>query len=321
LRAVMLVKSGAAQGDSSLIDVTAEIRQRLSSQASKVTIPDLLRWIKLFSEADANLRTTSYRQLPLELALVEALTPAGPEQLVPLAAAQAEPRASQAPSHMPAPSPIRASNGSARPELVRPEPVTASMPPPLLEDLNTLMEIAPAAEPALAEEQAAEQSAELALASEPDSSPEAVQPEPEEPTAGTQDELSRLQKLWPALIEQLNARSKNVAGAFRDPTQVRPHNVDGKMVTISFRYPIQAKRSRSEPARGIIEQALTRTMGYPCVLEAILFDEESGNGGANGADGNPAEPKGSKPKAPAPHETPRGRAAMNIFGIEKFEDQ
>jgi DNA polymerase-3 subunit gamma/tau len=320
LRGVMLVKSGATQGETTLIDVTAEIKQRLVSQAARVTIPDLLRWIKIFAEADANLRTTSYRQLPLELALVEALTPSGPEQVAPSAHLAQEPRLSHAPTHTPPPSPARGTNGSMRPEMVRPEPVASTLPPPLLEDLTALRTVKPVVEPALAEE-AANVPFDEAVAVNSAENEAIVEPDAEAVQSRSQDELGRLRDLWPTLIEQLNARSKNVAGAFRDPTQVRPHTVTGKVVTISFRYPIQAKRSRSEPARSIIEQALTRTLGYDCVLEAILFDEEGGEALGDGPDGSPAEPRGPKPKAPAPHETPRGRAAMNIFGIEKFEDQ
>jgi hypothetical protein len=135
------------------------------------------------------------------------------------------------------------------------------------------------------------------------------------------DELSQLKKLWPQLIDQINARSKNVAAAFRDPTQVRPYKVAGKVVTVSFRYPIQANRSRSEPARGVIEQALSRTLGHECVLEAILFEQEGSDHGLGSSNTRQEDPKGLRPKPPAPQETPRGRAAMNIFGIEKFEDQ
>jgi hypothetical protein len=135
------------------------------------------------------------------------------------------------------------------------------------------------------------------------------------------DELDHLKRVWPTLIEQINARSKNVAAVFRDPTQVRPYKVSGKIVTISFRYPIHANRSRSEPARSVIEQALTRTMGYECVLEAITFDQEGQDPGSGGSNSPTNESKGPRPKTPAPHETTRGRAAMNIFGIDKFDEQ
>jgi DNA polymerase-3 subunit gamma/tau len=327
LRALMLVKSGAVQGDTTLIDVTAEIKQRLASQANKVSIPNLLRWIKIFADADADLRTTSYRQLPLELALVEAVTsPALSEQPGPAVVDAPEAQRSRMSSPAPANSGARPSNGSTRLEQLRPEPSAPSLPPPLLEELSDLVEIMPAAAPApsVAAAGGTEDNTAAAGASETADVSETLesgaQPEAEPGQDIPQDELARLRKLWPALIEQLNARSKNVAGAFRDPTQVRPHNVSGKVVTISFRYPIQAKRSRSEPARGIIEQALTRTLGYACVLEAILFEEEVGSD-TDSNDVAPSEPKGAKPKPPAPHETPRGKAVMNIFGVEKFEDQ
>ena len=76
LRQLMLIKSGAAQASGeSLIDVTEEMRRRMEEQAAKVGLPDLLRWTKVFAEADSELRSTTYRQLPLEMALVAAILP------------------------------------------------------------------------------------------------------------------------------------------------------------------------------------------------------------------------------------------------------
>jgi DNA repair exonuclease SbcCD ATPase subunit len=52
-----------------------EMKQRMDGQSTKVSLPDLLRWTKVFAAADGELRSTAYRQLPLEMALVEAILP------------------------------------------------------------------------------------------------------------------------------------------------------------------------------------------------------------------------------------------------------
>jgi hypothetical protein len=135
------------------------------------------------------------------------------------------------------------------------------------------------------------------------------------------DELEQLRQLWPRLCEQISARSRPIGSAFRNPALVRPFAVKGSRVIISFRDPIQRTRSQGEPHRSIIEGALTRVLGHKCVLESILFSEEE-------TGGPPTEPFSAemrgraapKEKKTAPHETTRGRAAMNIFGITKFDD-
>jgi hypothetical protein len=131
-----------------------------------------------------------------------------------------------------------------------------------------------------------------------------------------ESELERLKRLWPGVVEQINARSKPMAAVFRDSDKVRPYAVNAKVCTISFRYPIHAERSRGDQQRKLLEYALSKVLGYDCLAETITFDQE-----ATGGEGDPAPRKtGPREKPPAPHETPRGRAAMNIFGIQKFDE-
>jgi DNA polymerase-3 subunit gamma/tau len=74
LRALMLLKAG---GDHALLDVTDDDLAALEHQAAIGDLGALLSWVKLFSGLDHQLRTSSYGQLPLELAIVEAIaTPA-----------------------------------------------------------------------------------------------------------------------------------------------------------------------------------------------------------------------------------------------------
>jgi DNA polymerase-3 subunit gamma/tau len=333
LRQLMLVKSGAAQAsDGSLLDVTEEMKKRMDGQAAKVTLPDLLRWTKVFAAADGELRSTAYRQLPLEMALVEAILPpvpsagqlrdhsaelaAGVEQvgLAPPERARLAQPASTQPPHQRQGQAARTAGG--------PMPQSSAPPPPIHEYLNGGAQASREEVGAEEKEVTAEvEQVEPVIASNGHVSAEAQQAA----MVGAADEdegddLGKLKRLWPNVIDQINARSKQMAAVFRDPTQVRPYGVAGKMVTISFRYPIHAQRARGEQQRSLLENVLSRVMDRPCLLEAITFDQEghapSDTGGSNGPKPGPRNPND---KPPAPHETPRGRAVMNTFGIEKFE--
>lgn len=333
LRNLMLVKSGAAASDAALLDATEEMRARLNAQAAKASMHELLRWVKEFAEADGAIRSSAYRQLPLEMALVSALLPpdadtraqirerreelptgteraggAPPSRLAPARQAPSPPADSQLPPpihrEMGAPS----SNGKAHApeqEAAQPAPGQEVVAPPayLCEEENGLP-----AKGSLPETEA-------------ETPVETIETDiPAEVPSESGDELERLRLLWPKVCEQISARMKSVGVVFRQPDLVRPFAVRGNRVVISFQHSIQRDRSQKEPYRGAIEESLSRVLGYQCILESILFSEEE-SGGAS-TEPFPSEMRGKAPKEKktAPHETTRGRAAMNIFGITKFDD-
>lgn len=336
LRGLMLIKSGAITADGTLLDVTEEMRARMSAQASQVHLGQLLHWVKAFADADAAIRSTAYRQLPLEMALVGAL----------LKADDAERRlstgdgVSEAAPNRPAPD--DASSRVRPPSPPRPEPprpTESQAPPPIHRDFGEFKQgqdstvraqslPAPASEvetpipDAFDEEQVPDDamlsgggSGSGVAGSPPD---EPVEPEP---GSGGNDDLDKLRRSWPRLVEQINARSKAMASAFRNPGLVRPFNVVGNRVVISFRDPIQAKRSQGEPQRSIIEESLSRVLERPCVLESILYSEEDSGGSSTEPFPGEVGPRNAvKEKKPSPYESTRGRAAMNIFGITRFDD-
>ena len=312
LRQLMLIKSGAAQASGeSLIDVTEEMRRRMEEQAARVGLPALLRWTKVFADADSDLRSTTYRQLPLEMALVAAILPP--------AAEPAPPSEHRVESTTPAPVP-------ERPRIMEPERTAVIPPRPAALGANR----APAHEsedlstpPPLHMDLSDIASNKLQVVEEEPTASQAVETLAEntaaEPAEG--GELGRLKQLWPHLLDQINARSKGMAAVFRDPAQVRPFAVMDKTVTISFRYPIHAQRATGDAQRKLLEQALSNTLGHACLLETITFEEEGRNGNDVSEDpGDIVGKRKAKEKRPAPYETPRGRAVMNTFGVEKFED-
>ncbi len=328
LRGLMLVKTGASgsTGEGSLLDATEEMRARMSSQAALVELADLLRWVHLFADADASLRSTAYRQLPLELALVQATLK--PEQQTP----QAEPK-------------DRSAEIAARTEQVAALPRRRSveqsreapaagptLPPPIHSDLGSVATKngassygnngqVPVEQDRPAPSEVVEPEASIAL----DQTPEEVQAaKTSTANEATGDELGRLRELWPKLVDHIKARSTGMAAVFRDPSQTQPHMVVGNVCTIKFRDPIYVTRSRKQQQRDLIEQSLTWILGYSCRMESITFDEAEGGVSTTDADTEgPRRPDKSghaTAERPSPYNTTRGRAAMNIFGIEKFDD-
>lgn len=70
LRSLLLVMASGEQANADLGD---DEHALVASWASRVELPRLLFWIKIFSGLDYQLRTSPYGHLPLELAVVEAL--------------------------------------------------------------------------------------------------------------------------------------------------------------------------------------------------------------------------------------------------------
>ncbi len=112
-----------------------------------------------------------------------------------------------------------------------------------------------------------------------------------------------------------------MAAAFSNFEKVRPVQIKAGVCTIGFLNSFHATKSQEPLQRQLIETSLSRVLGYPCRLESVTFAElESGNKGDNGVEGQPPISPGVKER-PSPYETTRGKAAMNIFGISKFDDK
>jgi len=71
LRALLLVKQGI--GKDLLAEITLERFNELQSLASKIANEKAIKWVGLFTQAFVDLRNASIPQLPLELAIIEAI--------------------------------------------------------------------------------------------------------------------------------------------------------------------------------------------------------------------------------------------------------
>lgn len=90
LRSLMLVKVNPSSAKS--LELPQEAIEQMQSQSQQIELPTLVNLLKIFSQVDYNLKVSPYVQLPLEIALMEALLPSGnsgPQESRPVAPAPA----------------------------------------------------------------------------------------------------------------------------------------------------------------------------------------------------------------------------------------
>jgi DNA polymerase-3 subunit gamma/tau len=324
LRDLMLLKSGAASAENTLLDVTDDAKARLTKQAEGVTLAELLHFVKVFGEADTALRSTVYGQLPLEMAFVAATLKPQEAALPDLSERNAQISAGTGRSAMPQ----RVPESHPAPVAPPPPPINAQLgviagngrQPVAAEGDNLVMpsgESEPPPDPAVVPEHIGPD-ADLAAG---------VTIEPDEPDAravvpqSSSGELSKLEESWETVVAQINARSKQMAAAFRDPNQVRPVSASNGICTISFLHTFHAEKSGKSPHREIIETAVSRVLGREYLVESITFAEaESGVRNSDASSQERSNRRNTTREKPSPYDTSRGKAAINIFGIDKFED-
>ncbi len=78
--------------NSDLLDVSPDARQQMAEHVRVFSVPDLLRLIKVFSQAASEARTSWMPGLPLEMAFLEVLEPPAPETPAQPARPQASPQ-------------------------------------------------------------------------------------------------------------------------------------------------------------------------------------------------------------------------------------
>jgi DNA polymerase-3 subunit gamma/tau len=122
LRAALLLRIGGA---SALPDVDAQAREHLGTLAERLSVHDLVRSIKLFNQAQLDLRSSDQSQLALELALVEAALsePSEPDGVSEAHAVQAARPVKKGPAPSPPPVPVQPAGRSSVPPPAPPRSV------------------------------------------------------------------------------------------------------------------------------------------------------------------------------------------------------
>ena len=244
LRALLLAHSGVTTPAG--LSLSQEEQEAVRARSRRADLPALVRWLRLFTEADQGLRSTTVQpQLPLELAAVQAL----------VAVSDAAPPAADSPAS-PAAQPA-ATTDTAAPDrrVAEPEPARAEPAAP------------PAAAPSEPAASPSDQAAPAPQVAAP--SPVPAAPPPAEPAAPAEAEplsVAAVEARWPAMLELLGRRRK-VTALLRD---ARVAAVQADAVTLEFDYAFHAEQVEKPENRLVTEKALQRVFGRPLRARVVV---------------------------------------------------
>lgn len=276
LRSLLLL---LASGDANLADIGDDEREMMVAWSRRADTGRLLRWVKIFSGLDHQLRTTTYGHLPLELAVVEALIDAPTSGEATMAYSPSPARSattSPAPSAT-ADAPVRAARSpvaSAPPPQVGATTATAGAveatsfsPPPSPARRSRPAE----AEPANVADAAVAGSAAAAMSP---STPTATTSTPHSPhmaAAANADFLllELVEARWETIKRDVRPRSPTVQALLNG---ARPIDVEGNTVVLLAVSPFHKENLEKAQNRKIVEDVLQRHLGVPvtmrCTIEA-----------------------------------------------------
>jgi len=290
LRALMLLKAG---GDRELIDVTDDDLAALEQQSAAGELGALLHWVKLFSGLDHQLRTSTYGQLPLELAVVEAIAAptvsAGRSasvvqaRLVPAAArpvaVQQRPAASAPtpPISAPTPPPERPIPMPPAQLATPPQEVPTERPaaPPAARLVSPIEEApAPIAAP-LPVAQTTLEEAPADFSAAPVTTTVAHAADADELIASDNAAaavLEQVEGVWEDVLQGVKARDRTLFVLLTSSGGVKPIDVKEDMIVFEVKNDWQVKRIEQDAPRRVIEVVLSKCMGtsyrISCVAEA-----------------------------------------------------
>jgi DNA polymerase-3 subunit gamma/tau len=246
LRELLLIKTGSEEA----VDLTAEDLAELKDLASKASLSQILKAVKLFGQLKIGF--DNYSPLPLELTLVDCIqsTEAGrdsqtsqPESRQP--AEVTEPPAAPSPKKPVAKAPKQSA-------ATKPEPAITPEPEP---------------EPPVAAE---------AEAAPPPPKPPATKtepvstPAPEPPAAPTTplepgDEIEHLRKNWKQVIEQAPEHTKKTpAIAILRSAGIIPLASEDDTIILAFKYPLHKENMEKPENQKIAEEIIGNFLGRPC---------------------------------------------------------
>ena len=250
LRALLLAHSGV--NSPAGLSLSQEEQEAVRARSRRADLPALVRWLRLFTEADQGLRSTTVQpQLPLELAAVQALVTVS--DAVPAVAPVAVPAAATPPAS-PAAQPAPDGRQAAEPEPTRAEAVA----PPAA---------AAPREPAAPQ---GDQTTPAPQVEAPAPAPAAPQPaERAAPADGEPLSVAAIESRWPAVLELLGRRrnGRKVAAVLRD---ARVAAVQANEVTLEFDYPFHVEQIEKPENRLVTEQALQRVFRRPLHARIVV---------------------------------------------------
>ena len=246
LRLVMLVK---ADPNGTTIEAAESEADAVRDQAKRAQMGSLVYWLRRMSELDYELRTSPYGQLPLELAVVEAI--AGPP------VSSAAPAPVSRPVAPPSATPVRPSGSEVpRPSAPTPAPTPAPAttphpvsPPPSHEPGN---EPAPTPAPVPASAPLGDRS----------------------PLGDVTDLLER----WPAIIRDLRSKSRNLEALIK--SGIAPIDIQGTVITLKADNEWLLNKIQERNNVTILEEVIARYAGVSYTIRSVAEAAKRDSGSA-----------------------------------------
>lgn len=317
LRALMLLKAGA---DPSLLDMTDDDLAVLEEQASESDLHAILGWTRLFGELDHQLRTSPYGQLPLELAVVEAIAVPQAELRQP-AASERRPAAAPAvgasqvrsAATRPAPQPVQSA-----PPAPRNVPAAPQAPPPVARQSAPVAEPEPQVDPFI-EHQARERQPETTNAPVADAQQpapvESQQPAPPQPVHKSSAEseefeaanadvvrLEYVEGIWPGVIRDVRVYDKTLQALLN--SGVRPVDVKENTVILEVANDWLLSRLEKPNLRQIVERVISKHMNAEYMIRCVVEAQRREN------------PNALREQIRSSRKDPLVKAAINIFDAD-----
>ncbi|MDD5127758.1 MAG: DNA polymerase III subunit gamma/tau [Dehalococcoidales bacterium] len=257
LRALLLVKTGSENS----ADLPIEDIKELKEIASRTSLPQVLRAVKLFGQLESSF--DGYSTLPLELAIVECTIPANEDKTPAvkstepeLAAKRASPQTTPKP-----PAPARGKSEAIANPAKATSQITHDEPsPPKTETIDR-----PQVKPAAARnEETPAAKAEL---------PKKTSNPPPAPLKAT-TEIEQLQLNWRQLIKEMSGSlSRTPAAALL--RSAMPRTMEDNVVVLSFKYTALKENMERLDNQKTAEKILSSFLGHSCLLRCVCEPEDN----------------------------------------------
>ncbi len=287
LRSLMLL---VATGDTALVDVSADDLATLQAWTQQTDPARLVHWIRLLSNLDYQLRTSSYGHLPLELALVEAMVTALPvptQPAAPPARRAPQPARPAAVREAPAQPPATPPPAAPAERVAVPEPEAEPVPPDAA---------APAAEPTPVAQQNGEQ-----VPAVPEN-----EHEKQKVLHAVNQELTlldRVEQVWRAVLRDVRSKNNRLEAILKD---VQPVNVEGNTVILLAKAYFHYSQVEKNPTNRRI-------------IEGILSEHLQANVAIRCINQEPEKPEDNRKQMQDVLKDQHVQVARNTFGAEVIE--
>jgi len=260
LRGMLLVKAGDGTG---LVNVAPETRQRMREQATRLSVRELVRVVKLFNQAGQDMKKGLQLQLPLELAFVEATLV--PEEIAAPAPIPSPPPGEVPPTGRPrGPTPV-----GGRPRETAPMEKKPGGPLPTRRKAEEAG--------ARVAEQAHQERTRAQVAAPPRSqtSLSTSPPAGEAPPAGTRRAgaftIDDIRLNWARILRAIKPHNRSLEALLKS---CAPVSVEGDLVTLGFYYEFHKEKVEETRHKTLLEQVMGKILGGSCRVRCVLTPRE-----------------------------------------------